>query len=194
MAFGFGRTNAVSGTGGSASGGTKKFVTNSTTNTYNKGDKVLVNLGLHPKTDLNYGQDLANSGTYPYDRGNVFTDNENAFVWFVDNGKRKYTFSDDQWTATDIKSWGNPYTSGFILHKNGTVNMNAINATNNKGALLYNTACVPTTDYYRYLGSYKGKDYAIWTSTNVIYNYVLSTNTVDKSTTLLDMAERATVA
>jgi hypothetical protein len=188
------KIRAIQTGGGSASGGTKKFVTNSTTNTYNEGDRVLVNLGLHPKTDLNYGKDLANTGTYPYDRGNVFTDNENAFVWFVDNGKRKYTFSNDQWTATDIKSWENPYTSGFILHKNGTVNMNSINAYTASGALLYNTACVPTTDDYRYLGSYNGKDYAIFTNGNKINNYVLSTNTIDTSTTLLDMADNTTVA
>lgn len=173
---------------GGDSGGEKKFVTNSTTNTYNKGDKVLVNTGV-VKQSLSSSFELSSSSPWS-DWGSLFTDNNNVFTYFsgVDC---KHTFSNNtlSWVKTDTNSWNRPYRSGLILHENGIVNLNSINVVGASRILLTNTTATSVKDNLWFLGGYNDKYYGATYSNGYtdIYDYDILTNTRG-SVTLLHSA------
>ena len=189
-----GISNAVIQSGGDG-GGTKKFVTNSTTNTYDKGEKVLVNLGIRP-SELSRGYDIT-SGNNGRDYGSVFVDNNNVITTLIDGGRYKFTFSNHQWSSLDISGWisnSYPTYAGICTYKDGTIRMGCANNLgindSNLGILMTSSSLKPLPQGYTYMGNYNGKDYACFMYYENICEYNKLTNTVGAS--VLKVGNRAT--
>lgn len=196
----FGSTNSVqvelisNGDGG----GSKKFVTNTTTNTYDAGEKVLVNLGIRP-TALSRGFDITNASS-GIDRSSVFVDNNNVIVYFSLDKRYKYTFSDYQWSSLDINSWistSYPGNAGICTYKDGIVRLGCMNYTGTinsgtTGILITSSTLRALPKGYSYMGSYNGKDYAYYSEGNTIRVYDKLANVVGDS--VLDLANQTSNA
>lgn len=186
-----GISNAVIGDV-NAEGSEKKFVTNTTSDTYDKGEKVLVNLGIRP-SELSRGYDLTSTSS-EIDRGSVFVDDNNVIVYFGGNGRYKYTFENHQWNALDINSWINsvyPTSSGICTYKDGTVRLGCASYSSEitsatTGILMTSSSLRALPSGYSYMGSYNGKDYAYHSNGNEIKVYDKLANVVSDS--VLDLA------
>ncbi|MBQ8750171.1 MAG: hypothetical protein IJZ30_00860 [Alphaproteobacteria bacterium] len=192
-----GISNAVIGDV-NAEGCEKKFVTNTTTNTYDKGEKVLVNLGIRP-SELSRGYDLTSTSPEK-DRGSVFVDDNNVIVYFINNGRYKYTFENHQWNALDINSWisySYPENSGICTYKDGTVRLGCASyqgaiSSSTTGILMTSSSLRALPSGYSYMGSYNGKSYAYYSEGNVINVYDKLANVVSDS--VLDLANQTSNA
>lgn len=190
MAYGFGRTNAVSLTaGGGDGGGVKKFIKNSTTDTYTGGEKVLVNLGIRP-SELSRGYDLkTNNGVRDY--GSAFLDNNDVVSLYPQHLSRKFTFSNNQWSDLDINSWNaikninNPfyrfYKDGFTTICNASTLIGADSAKYFTGEVITTSTCYRLPSDYAYLGNFNGQDYAYSSKNKAIATYDRYSNTVGET-------------
>lgn len=178
MAYGFGRTNAVSlAAGGGDGGGTKKFVTNTTTNTYDKGDKVLVNLGIRP-SELSRGYDVSSTGD---EFGSGFVDNNTVF--YLGEAKRiKYTFSNNSWSDLDVTQWATNFQSPCFKFSNDISVFGVSSYTYPQYSFrISSSELTGLKSYHQYLGKVLDKDYYYNSSTNTVGRFYRSANTYGSS-------------
>ena len=169
-----GISNAVIQNGGD--GGEKKFVTNTTTNTYDKGEKVLVNLGIRP-SELSRGFDLSGGS---YDSGCVFIDNNTVRVDYRGSDSN-YSFSNYSWNS--YTPAGNLTTARgtFATYRDGTVRLGCMScnvSSANTGAIVTTSTVKILPSKYSYIGSYNGYGFAISDYSKTIVTYDMSTNKV----------------
>ena len=174
--------------GGGEGGGTKKFVTNTTTNTYTGGEKVLVNLGIRP-SELSRGFDLkTNNGVRDY--GSAFLDNNDVVSLYPQQLSRKFTFSNNQWSDLDISSWSdiniyNPfyrfYKDGFTTICNASTLSGADSSKYFTGEVITTSTCYKLPSDYAYLGNFNGQDYAYNSKNKAIATYDRYNNTVGET-------------
>ena len=170
---------------GGGEGGEKKFVTNSTTNTYTGGEKVLVNLGIRP-SELSRGFDLkTNNGVRDY--GSAFVDNNDVVSLYPSYLSRKFTFSNNQWSDLDISSWSaiNIYNPFYRFYKDGfTTICNASILTGSDaskyftGGVITTSTCYNLPSDYAYLGNFNGQDYAYSSKNKIVTKYDRYNNTI----------------
>lgn len=161
----------------SSGGGTKKFVTNSTTNTYTGGEKVLVNLGIRP-SELSKGYDISSTGD---EFGSGFVDNNTVF--YLSEAKRfKYTFSNNSWSDLDVTQWaGNFQNPGFKFSNDISV-FGAASYTQPMHCFrISSSELTLLKTYYQYLGKVLDKDYYYKSSDNTVGRFYRTTNTYGSS-------------
>lgn len=161
--------------GGGSGGGDKIFVENSTGSEINSGDKVLVQIGLKGGETGNIVDHTSTS--YYYDSGELFTDNENAFILFK-SSDRKYTAYNDSWTSVSVSNWKLPSSAGITFFKNGVVCLDGkYTGGNSNSAILTNSTSKKLPDFCKYLGEYNGVKYCVNSDVGDIFTYNDISNT-----------------